>query len=231
MTFREKWLRDHPALEWMASRIQYYRCPADYGYEEQEPQECCSYAGCDKCWDRQMPEKEEKTLSEIKDSGARREFSTGAVRDAAEGRGRCDLLPLDVVADLYAGTYPAGILSYIDCFIRGGDELDLLSALKKFCTWHNWTLEEMLLEVSVHFEQGAKKYAERNWELGIPLHCYIDSAVRHFLKAARGDTDERHDRAFCWNLLCALWTLKHKPELDDLPHGVKAAEDRGQDYG
>ena len=29
----------------------------------------------------------------IKDSGSRREFETGAVRDMAEGKGRMDLLP------------------------------------------------------------------------------------------------------------------------------------------
>lgn len=29
----------------------------------------------------------------IKDSGNRREFDSGAVRDIAEGKGRCDLLP------------------------------------------------------------------------------------------------------------------------------------------
>ena len=37
-------------------------------------------------------------MPEIKDSGARREFESGAVRDIQEGKGRCDLLPLDVVA-------------------------------------------------------------------------------------------------------------------------------------
>lgn len=34
----------------------------------------------------------------IKDSGDRTEFETGAVRDMREGKGRCDLMPLDVVA-------------------------------------------------------------------------------------------------------------------------------------
>lgn len=34
----------------------------------------------------------------IKDSGDRREYETGAVRDMAAGKGRCDLLPLDVAA-------------------------------------------------------------------------------------------------------------------------------------
>lgn len=30
----------------------------------------------------------------IQDSGTRREFESGAVRDMAEGKGRCDLMPL-----------------------------------------------------------------------------------------------------------------------------------------
>lgn len=33
-------------------------------------------------------------MSEIKDSGARTEFASGAVRDSAKGRGRMDLLPM-----------------------------------------------------------------------------------------------------------------------------------------
>ena len=36
----------------------------------------------------------------IQDSGARRKFETGAVRDIAEGKGRCDLLPLDIIGDI-----------------------------------------------------------------------------------------------------------------------------------
>ena len=42
-----------------------------------------------------------KTFEVIKDSGNRREFETGAVRDIQEGKGRCDVLPLDVVANLF----------------------------------------------------------------------------------------------------------------------------------
>jgi hypothetical protein len=69
--------------------------------------------------------------------------------------------------------------------------------------------------VSKHFEEGCKKYGERNWQKGIPTHCYIDSAVRHYLKWLRGDTDEPHDRAFAWNLLCCIWTCEHMPELNE----------------
>lgn len=77
--------------------------------------------------------------------------------------------------------------------------------------------EDMLLEAAKHFEAGAAKYGEWNWQKGIPTHCYIDSAVRHYLKFLRGDNDEPHDRAFVWNILCCIWTCKHKPELNDYP--------------
>ena len=37
---------------------------------------------------------------EIKDSGTRRQFDTGAIRDMAEGKGRYDLLPWDAIHEL-----------------------------------------------------------------------------------------------------------------------------------
>ena len=83
---------------------------------------------------------------------------------------------------------------------------------------------EAILRLSKHYEDGAKKYDERNWEKGIQLHCYIDSGVRHYIKYCRGDVDEPHDRAFLWNMLGALWTQKNKPELIDLPFGKEGEE-------
>lgn len=159
-----------------------------------------------------------KTIPCIKDSGARREFETGAVRDIQEGKGRCDLLPLDVVAALYE---PYGyndrnmdvVFREIDMFISSGEAKHLFYVLEVTETFND--RETMLLEVAKHFEDGAKKYGEYNWQKGIPTHCYIDSAVRHYLKYLRGDTDEPHDRAFIWNILCCIWTCKHKPELND----------------
>ena len=38
---------------------------------------------------------------EILDSGNRREFESGAARDVAEGKGRCDLLPLGCIASYF----------------------------------------------------------------------------------------------------------------------------------
>lgn len=151
-------------------------------------------------------------MSKILDSGTRREFDTGAVRDIQEGKGRCDLMPLDVVSKLLNSQ----ILCDIDAYQASGDPRHLAAALHYFA---EIALEDittsLILEVSKHFEEGAKKYGENNWQKGIPTHCYIDSAVRHYLKWRRGDSDEPHDRAFTWNLLCCMWTCEHMPELND----------------
>jgi hypothetical protein len=160
----------------------------------------------------------------IKDSGSRREFSTGAVRDIQEGKGRCDLMPLDVIAD-YMEVDPNErdwVLWNIEQYQRSSTPDMLYIALSHFgkkCDWDGYT---MMLEVAKHFEAGAAKYGEWNWQKGIPTHCYIDSAVRHYLKFLRGDKDEPHDRAFVWNILCCIWTCKHKPELNDYPRKEKA---------
>jgi hypothetical protein len=150
---------------------------------------------------------------EIKDSGTRREFETGAVRDIAEGKGRCDLLPLDVIGNLTEDI----TFVKLDKYIRTGNLQNLESVIYTFAKNYVGDVYSAMLEVAKHYEEGAKKYNERNWEIGIPLHCYIDSAVRHYLKWVRGDDDEPHARAFLWNILGAWWTHVNKPEMIDLP--------------
>lgn len=149
----------------------------------------------------------------IIDSGERREFESGAVRDIQEGKGRCDLLPLEEASELLNSS----VLHCIACFMKTGSTKFIYLAVEKFINTSDWTAPGAVLELSVHYEEGCKKYGERNWEKGIPLHCYIDSGVRHYLKHLRGDEDERHDRAFLWNMFGALWTINNKPELNDLP--------------
>lgn len=106
----------------------------------------------------------------IRDSGDRRFFSTGAVRDMQAGKGRCDLLPA--------------------CAI---------------------------LRLARHFEAGALKYSPRNWEAGIPISSFLDSAIRHTMKYLDGQNDEDHLCAAAWNLICAMWTEEKHPELQDIP--------------
>ncbi|NSW84449.1 MAG: hypothetical protein HPY90_14535 [Syntrophothermus sp.] len=63
-----------------------------------------------------------------------------------------------------------------------------------------------ILRISKHFEEGAKKYGDRNWEKGIPINSFIDSAIRHILKYMLGQADEDHLCAAAWNLMCAMET-------------------------
>ena len=150
----------------------------------------------------------------LKNSDVRREFDSGAVRDIAEGKGRCDLLPLGVIGEMLGDD----VLIKTEKYIRTGDKTLLYDVLATFLNNNvkgNWY--DMFLDVAKQYEDGAKKYSERNWEKGIPLHCYIDSGVRHYLKFKRGDDDEPHGRAFVWNILGALWTQENKPEMIDLP--------------
>lgn len=152
----------------------------------------------------------------ILDSGERREFDSGAVRDIQEGKGRCDLLPLEEVADLLADTVILSLANMVKAPNMNLVEDYARDCLSEFCKKRGWNLYNAILEVSKHFEEGAKKYGEWNWQKGIPTHSYLDSAVRHYLKWANGEDDEPHDRAFVWNLLCMLYTLHNKPEFNDI---------------
>lgn len=143
----------------------------------------------------------------ILDSGDRREFESGAVRDMPAGKGRCDLMPLEVAYRLLNSD---GIMFFLSKFMWSNDTISLYSALFEFSElYYGDKVETMLLEVAKHFEDGAKKYGENNWQKGIPSNCYIDSAIRHYLKFLRGDKDEPHDRAFVWNLMCCIWEVDH----------------------
>lgn len=162
------------------------------------------------------PDKESSNVPRILDSGTRREFATGAVRDIQEGKGRCDLLPFDVVSgflEFIGDEVCSSVFDSLYDFVDTGCEHYLYEVLSKAGIFED--CYNMLLEVSKHFEEGAKKYGDSNWQKGIPVRCYIDSAVRHYLKYLRGDKDEPHDRAFYWNILCAIWTCEHKPEFND----------------
>lgn len=235
MTYREKLAIEHP--DKITDDPCHYGgcvgCPASYGYSKPPLESCfASPETCAECWDREIPETipevvditpnagcgaiitkpytdgtEKIAVGHIKDSGNRREFGTGAVRDMAEGKGRCDLMPLDVIGELLGDT----VYTRLEDFLRTGNTTNLYIVLSSCGIFHD--LETMLLEVAKHFEEGCKKYGENNWRKGIPVKFFIDSAVRHYLKFRRGDKDEPHDRAFCWNILCAIWTHDHKPEL------------------
>ena len=177
----------------------------------------------------------------IKDSGERREFESGAVRDIVKGKGRCDLVPLSSAAIIIFSSYSPVpdvdhmkrnveryVLEALDEYMIRYDESTFKSeeylsrAVQIFLIARGWTKDDAFLEVSKHYEEGALKYGEYNWQKGIPCHSYIDSGIRHLMKWCRGDTDEPHDRAFLWNILSLHWTTVNHPELVDfISHGTQ----------
>jgi len=111
-----------------------------------------------------------KTQSAIADSGTRRVFPTGSVRDMAEGKGDMCSMPCAAI-----------------------------------------------LRLSKHYEAGAKKYGRWNYQKGIPVSSFVDSALRHIFKYLDGWDDEDHASAAVFNLLGVMeMEAKHK-DLIDLP--------------
>lgn len=48
--------------------------------------------------------------------------------------------------------------------------------------------------------RGAVKYGDRNWEKGMPVSVFVDSAMRHLYQYLAGDTDEDHLAAVLFNI-------------------------------
>lgn len=224
MTYKEEWKLKNPGSDFTP----FVGCPKDEnGYDI----ECPKALNCPMCWDQEIPEAnpaetenvhqpvvDREEPPTIKDSGDRTQFDTGAVRDLREGKGRCDLMPLEVVARCYDRfkdvlDTDGSIFLWISEFQKTNDTEYLLRALDSFDRYDAWS--DMFLEVAKHFEEGAKKYGENNWQKGIPVHCYIDSAVRHYLKWLRGDKDEPHDRAFVWNIVCCIWEVDYREKKEN----------------
>jgi hypothetical protein len=127
----------------------------------------------------------------VKDSGERRSFGTGSVRDVRTGKGRYDLIPPKAVK-----------------------------------------------RIAQHFENGAVKYGDKNWELGQPLSSYLDSGLRHTFNLLDLQVDEDHAAAGIWNLIAFLctadWIIEGRlpRDLDDIGYCdalEEAREDKALD--
>lgn len=83
---------------------------------------------------------------------------------------------------------------------------------------------EPLRRLAVHYENGAKKYGDRNWEKGQPISRHFDSAQRHLEKAKDGLQDEDHLAAAIWNMFAIIatekWCEERKLSTDllDMPY-------------
>lgn len=79
-------------------------------------------------------------------------------------------------------------------------ELDILAAFS-----------EMLRDLAIHYQKGAKKYGVNNWMkgcedgTGIPESSFYDSATRHMLQFICQEKDEPHHISAIWNCFCAMY--------------------------
>lgn len=160
----------------------------------------------------------------LEDSGNRTKFASGAVRDMHEGKGRFDLMPLKIISDIMKSfnstrleNYDCDVFELIYNFRQGGNTDNLYAAISMFIRDliksniinNEW---EFLLLLAKHYENGAIKYGENNWQKGIPVNSCIDSALRHYTKFKAGMTDEPHYVAVVWNLIAAIYMVD---ELND----------------
>lgn len=95
-----------------------------------------------------------------------------------------------------------------------------------------------LTRLARHYENGAEKYGDRNWEKGQPLGRYLDSMIRHAFKFLGGSKEEDHLAAVAWNALAYIETErriecgvlpKELDDMSDLYNSLKAmAGEHGQ---
>lgn len=82
---------------------------------------------------------------------------------------------------------------------------------------------DIIQRLALHYEKGASKYDARNWEKGLPLSNFFDSAMRHLIQWSLGNDDEDHLIAVIWNIAGASWTQERIREgilptcLADIP--------------
>lgn len=111
---------------------------------------------------------------QIKDTGAREQHDSGAVRNVRKGKGRFDLIS------------PVG-----------------------------------LKRLAVVYEKGCELYSERNWEKGMPVSRFLDSAARHINDYLAGESTEDHLAQAAWNLFAAMHFEELRPDLQDIHARIK----------
>ena len=79
---------------------------------------------------------------------------------------------------------------------------------------YNLIYEPLLTEWADLMTRGAQKYGANNWQLADSqeeLDRFKESAFRHMIQYLKGDTDEAHAAAVCFNL-GAIMMLRTKLE-------------------
>lgn len=83
-----------------------------------------------------------------------------------------------------------------------------------------------LRELARHYGRGAKKYADRNWELGYPWSLSYAAVQRHLTAWWEGEdldpeTGSSHLTAAAWHCFTLLEFMGSHPDKDDRPKHVE----------
>ena len=87
-----------------------------------------------------------------------------------------------------------------------------------------------LREIARIYEAGAMAYGVRNYERGMPLIRFLDSALRNICKCIEGKSDENHAAQAAWNIMGFIHIRELisrgllSPELNDLPDYAPKSE-------
>jgi hypothetical protein len=141
---------------------------------------------------------------EIKDSGERQKFETGAHRDTDTGKLRFDLVPASALIRLvrrFSKDAPVPMITSIEPDLTQPNERgsDLIH-------------EYFTARVEAHLYKGELKYGRDNWTKGINLARTFGSCCRHLFLWAWGDTAEDHLAAVAVNAMFLMCTEREIAE-------------------
>ena len=163
-----------------------------------------------------------RLASGLNDTGARVDAPSGATREPTTGKGMYHLIT-PVIAGI-AGNIEdynfedSGFNSDIaNQYLKNAIEYAYQWLGNKDTIYLEWAINEVifacaqdsesngyanaLMRLAKHYERGAYKYDQRNWEKGLSSSRCFDSAIRHMVRQIAGDRTEDHLAAAIWNLM------------------------------
>jgi len=162
--------------------------------------------------------------AKLKDSGKRQEFTTGAVRDTAEGKLRWSLLPPRVWRlAMTPSACETWMMPYVFRYLHNADPTCLMDGLKEELTKNPPALQRL----AEHLRKGAEKYQPFNWVKGIPVTRCLDSLGRHLNALCNDEKDEDHYAAALCNLVFIItYHEQGRRELLDFPGYMHKDKDK-----
>ena len=130
-----------------------------------------------------------------KSSGKMTNYETGARRDVDESKPSFD----DI--ELYEWEIFGGLPFNIESEEDFEFEVNESSDIEFMGSYAKERFQALMI-------RGAEKYGLGNWELGMPLDRYFNSALRHLVQWRFGDTTEDHLAAVIFNVMGAIETEK-----------------------